>query len=879
MLKQIQIEEIVNYSENEFSKYISNLVKEDYKFYLLDEIDDYLHEIIESDPEKVESVCIRNAKIYNNIKSSEQLNLVIGYNYNTHLIALIYKGNIKDCKALFLEAISFCLEKKQYHPGKSISQNIVTLFKNQNIPNDELVFFLSRITQFFNSLEKYQDSIEVLCAAANHFADASAFQSAYRAIHDAQEIANSFYESPYTQILIRETQGMIALLEGDHDCAEIEFQNCFNIYEHINETPTLQLRVNAATVKLRKNNFKGARAIYETLKDSSEDFYNFKIKTNLLVCYRELKEIELFEQLSSEIETNLLTFELDHRIESRLILAKSYFYFNKCIQGTTQLKTVCIDIQEKINQYQRLHYRRGVREQYLPRIKAMLNEIRASGKADDITFILSFCSANSMSDWISVLEWFDKVNSSTDISSQDKQELSIKIKDLINFGTPFLNGFREKYDDPFEQSSEELQNKIGLQVARALDYSLPWREFNDLTSKISYTYSISMPFDNATIQKSTEIINIAKSSKTAFLFSFACHGNCIFFFVYGDKYKKTEFSIDSLLQYSVSLYNYQRGQTSRAEFINALMRLEQIIKPIIKEFLDDFLDANLTEFVFIPDSLTESIPILSIILDNDKIRLLAKKLKFNYRACTALKNELKNSNKNGDGIFISNSDEGLELCNSEKKIVNNSLQNSTLYKLDLASDEVDFSVNPIKSAKFIHLSTHSVPANIFTDPVFISTSTDSSKKGLWLESVQRESFQLNLDFIVLNGCNTGATANHNYFKGFSTSERTGLSSAFLLNKHCTVIGTHWNEPEIVSYIFSSLFYKRIQEQESVVNAFILTLVDLYELNINTTINLLEKIDDAVLKEQKITMIKKSEIEFPFRSVYIMSMFQCYNLIN
>ncbi len=81
-----------------------------------------------------------------------------------------------------------------------------------------------------------------------------------------------------------------------------------------------------------------------------------------------------------------------------------------------------------------------------------------------------------------------------------------------------------------------------------------------------------------------------------------------------------------------------------------------------------------------------------------------------------------------------------------------------------------------------------------------STSTETSKKGLWLESVQRESFELNLDLVVLNGCNTGATANRNYFKGFSTNERTGLSSAFLLNRHCTVIGTQWNEPEIVGLI-------------------------------------------------------------------------------
>ena len=206
------------------------------------------------------------------------------------------------------------------------------------------------------------------------------------------------------------------------------------------------------------------------------------------------------------------------------------------------------------------------------------------------------------------------------------------------------------------------------------------------------------------------------------------------------------------------------------------------------------------------------------------------------------------------------------------------MQNKTLHELDLTCDKLDFSSSPIKEAMFIHLSTHSVPANVFSDPMFISTSTESSKNGLWLESIQRESYRLNLDFVVLNGCNTGATANRNYFKGFSTSERTGLSSAFLLNRHCTVIGTQWNEPEIVSYIFSALFYKRIQEQPSVINAFILSLVDLYELTKNATITLLEKIEDTILKNKKISMIKRSDTDFPFRSVYTLGMFQCFSLI-
>jgi hypothetical protein len=105
-----------------------------------------------------------------------------------------------------------------------------------------------------------------------------------------------------------------------------------------------------------------------------------------------------------------------------------------------------------------------------------------------------------------------------------------------------------------------------------------------------------------------------------------------------------------------------------------------------------------------------------------------------------------------------------------------------------------------------------------------------------------------------------------------------LSSAFLLNRHCTVIGTQWNEPEIVSYIFTALFYKRLQKQPSAVNTFILSVVDLYELTKNATIELLMAIEDSTIRDQKINLIERTNTDFPFRSVYTLGMFQCYSLI-
>jgi CHAT domain-containing protein len=232
----------------------------------------------------------------------------------------------------------------------------------------------------------------------------------------------------------------------------------------------------------------------------------------------------------------------------------------------------------------------------------------------------------------------------------------------------------------------------------------------------------------------------------------------------------------------------------------------------------------------------------------------------------------------GPSLCVSIGEEHLELAESEKALVKKTFAGQDCFEIDLQSEGVDFSQSPANSAKVLHMVTHSIPANVFTDPWFVSTSIDLSKKGLWLESVQREAHKLQFTLVVLNGCNTGTTSNRNYFSEFSTNEKIGLSSAFLLNRRCTVVATQWNEPEIVGYIFSSLFYKRLASQPKAAQAFILALVDLYELTKESAVGLVEKISDENARVKRCEAVRKSSIHFPFRDAYCLGMFQCHSLL-
>lgn len=876
------IDEIFGLSDEEYRSYLVDLLQDEYAIYDIDELDDELLKVIDTHPEAVERICRINHTVFSELHDDDLRISLLAYNYNSLMAAVIRLNNIPEVKSIFRDGIAHCVDNKHYEAGYSISRNLFRLFSFNQLPLDEAPYFLAQVTEFYKALGKYQDIVEVLCAAASYFSEASAFQSAYRAIHDAQEIA-VLHQLPRCQLQILETQGMVALVEGDLSCADSEFQKCFDFYKEINETPPFNLSANAALVKLRNDDYVSAKNIYKNLLDSMDEESDvtqfFLIKINLLICYRELDDKVAVDELSPQIERDLELCEIDDRVEARLILAKTYIHFQEISQVANNLKCACIEIQLLIDKYQRLHYRRGVREQYLRRIRPMLMSLEPSGSVDDVLHALVLCSSNTLLDWFSILEWTDLIQQSETVSNAIKEELSTNIEALIRFGTPFLYGFREKYDDPFELANGNISEKLGEHVTRNLDYSLPWREFNDLVTRICQAYGFPSPCEGATIQHGVGILNQRLATGTALLFSFACSNGCIFVFIMGERYFKTSIPIDNLWQFFRALYSYQRGETSRGTFHAELIHLQKSLEPTMNMVVD-FLERNtISELLLLADHLTEGFPIVPSILASDQLRLRVKEFGFVIRTCPAIKEGLADFPVSGPALLISNSEERLKLAESELAQTKNAFSGQDCFEIDLQEEAVDFSKPSLNSAKHLHMVTHSIPANTFKDPFFISTSTDSTKNGVWLESVQREAHKQQFTLVVLNGCNTGTTSNWNYFKRFSTNEKVGLSSAFLLNRRCSVIATQWNEPENVGYIFSTIFYKRLIDQPMAVNAYALALVDLYELTKNDAIALLDKISDEKTRVDQCEALKRAQTEFPFRNPYFLGMFQFHSLLK
>ncbi len=876
------IEVVLQLTDNEYSEYVGSLANHEDAYWLLDELDDDLLKIVEQRPEDVERICRLNSMAFEQLPEIDMRLRLLGYNFNTRLIAAILRKSVTDAKAIYLAGIEFCRTNKHYEVGKSIAQNVFRLWTLAPIPDDEALFFLMKAKEFYEELGKHEDCVVVLCAAAMRFADAAAFQSAYRALADAQQIAlgHKLYR---LHVRTLETQATVALMEGDLPYAETEFDRCIELYNEIGEPPAFWLKANAALVKMRQNKYPAARDLYlDLIKNYSATEFTAEhrqAKINLLVCYRELNDSAAIQDLSNQVESDLEILELEQRIEAHLVLAKTYFHIKDFPTACNHLKNACFGIQIEIDQFYRLHYRRGVRERYMARIKCMLANLEPTGQCGEILPALILCCSNALLDWLSTLEWHDRIQQSAEIPIETKEELSKNIEELIQFGTPFLYGFREKYDDPFEFAGANAAKSMGQQVAKAADYSRPWREFNDLATRIREVHELPSPLEDASLQQSLNKIEKLLAQNSSFLFSFVCAEGWVFLFVMGNQFYKSVLDSNHAQQFFLALHEYQRGGIDRGTFKARLSDLQLSLSPVMSKIIKLIEDNSISELVFVSDQITEGIPVLPSLFSSDVLRSRIMTSGFVFRSCPILKEGHDPSFVDGSCVYISNSADDLTLANAEKNLVRNAFGNEKFAEIDLLFENADFSTDPIKSANALHFTSHSVSATAFTDTNFVSTSTDITKKGLWLESAQREAHKLNLSLVVLNGCNTGSTMSWNYFKKFLTHEKVGLSSIFLLNRRCFVAATHWNMPDVMGYAFTSLFFKRLASQPSPIRAWNMVIVELYEMTPELTIKLFEEIPNEVERTKRIAALKQSKTKLPFRDIFYLGVFQQSSLLK
>ncbi len=596
------IQDYVDLSDADYIDRILAAIKAPDVVSRLDELDDTLLNHVELRPKDVERICRINLQLFLKIKRKRHRNELLGYSYNTLLVAIICQKDVTKAIDAFKTGIEFCRKHRLSYPGKSIAGNIFRIITTSQLPQDEALYLLSQVTRFYLDLRMHDSAIEALCAAAMHFGEISAYQSAYRALHDAQNIAlnNKLFKQ---QARVLETQASVALYEGDLKCSEADFNTCISVLKKLGEQPSPTILANLALVQLRLEKYEDARKRYEDLisqaqKDIQESLIR-SFRLNLLICYRELKNREKTDELVIQVECDLSYFDREERIEAFLVLAKTSLFQNNSDKCISFLNSAVLEIELELEKYQRLHLRRGIRERYINRIKKIFSNISSSAAVTTSLEILVFIRSNALTDWLSVLHWVQQIQSNPNIDTNLKQTFLKKTDDLIKFGTPVLYGFREKYDDPFEQPDGEIKKRLGEDFVRAIDLSLPWREFNEIVATIRQAHALPSPFHYASVKYCSQIIQSRINKHSVFLFSFMTDTHCNSFLITNNELIHALTPSDQIWDFGASLWNYQKQALSRHDFTLALENIFKQLSTSMQSIVSKIEDSNAEDIILL----------------------------------------------------------------------------------------------------------------------------------------------------------------------------------------------------------------------------------------------------------------------------------------
>ncbi len=782
------------------------------------------------------------------------------------LTALVYLKEPQELMKQFLNAIDFIIANNQYNSGLKLLNIIIKAYEHNIVSNDEYFQFAKYAVKFYLHFKCYNDSIDLMCECAFAFSSVRAYQSAYRLISDAQEIVinNNLWERR-GDILF--TQGSICIEEGDYDTAEKDLENAKIFIPTMSKKYKFTLISNLATLKMKTGKHSEALMLYNELL--SEDSKNMKLKSknliriNITVCQYNL---EMLEQAKITIDKVIASInslnEIDYRIEAYLIANRVYMLLKNNDKALSFMNKAISLIECGIESTVRLHYRRGYRENYTNRIEERLLEIEEGTIFDNIIDGLVFSKINVFSDWLSILEWYKNVTNDKDISETIKNELEVILNKLTRFGAPILYGFHEKYDDPFDAIDNPEFKHI-----EELDYSKAWLNFNLCMEKITNNSVHRFPFKYSSVRYNSNLILERIEHGSCYVFIYSKSG-FIYVIYNSKKYAKVvKFDCNYYIEFLEVLMKYQIKYASFNEFILKLQTTIDRLSNDLIEMIADILEDLPREIVIIPDRISYKLPIISVLMKDENIRLLIKNSKLKLKYCPIIYRAKEEDTKHNNYMAILTPADDLPLLNEELIIPTKMLKLDESEKFDLSNYQLDFNLQQIKNADIIHIASHGFPISLYTDPIFASISGNFSENSLTVETIQSEFWKLNHRIVLTNACDSADISFRNYQKIFLTNELISYSSLFMLNGKSSSIAVNWPIKDIMSFVFSYLYYEFLSKGNSYQLAYGLTITKIYDLTRDELISIISTIEDEDLRREKLRLFANSHNIYPLRNAY------------
>ena len=525
----------------------------------------------------------------------------------------------------------------------------------------------------------------------------------------------------------------------------------------------------------------------------------------------------------------------------------------------------------------RLHYRRGFRERYVLRLGELLCELPERGSAEDVLPLLGFIKSSGFSDWACVLDWCEAMLQSDELSREQRETLGERLTGLLEHGVPLSLGFHEKYEDPFETPETAQTKAMNLPT-----YNLPWRNFNLIVRDICATTGAAHPFAAASVARIEVLLKEKLGARSCLLNILNTSDVLHLVALTGGSYERVSLSREALIAFYETRSEYNVGKVALGEMLASLDAAVAALSEGTAGLLEAIAGESPDELVVIPDSASDMLPLIAVVLGDRWAREALRAGRLRLRYCPVL--HPARPAQAGDAFLgVWDSRDPLPLAREEIDSLVRVLEPRIYEVLDVAApasirEGVDKLVARVERCNYLHLASHGVSIGNFTDPFYAALGGAGKFESLNVISIQRDFWRCPYSLAFLNACYTSIITSRNYQRQFKTNEIISYPTLMLLNRRSRVVASQWATFDTAAYVFTNFFYGHIRGGRTAESAYASALVDLYDADKAAILEVLNDIADPRVREETTARVGGLEREHPFRHPVCYGTYTLYSLL-
>lgn len=733
---------------------------------------------------------------------------------------------------------------------------------NSLLAEDIYPLILVSLTRVFRTLADLDRLAKALLTASAIFEDQGALDTAQRALSDAREVAET-QQSFALLAEILEREATITYRRHQFEEAMTTAQTAWDLRAAQGQAPSAPLANTIATSLMHLDRDAEAIPVYEdalALLRPDEHALRSVVLMNLAACRRKMGRLAEAQQAIDQ--ARLVPSDddmLESNLELELIAARIATSAARPDDAVASITAAARWMDNLLSRILRLHRRRGVRDRYVVRFEMAMRDLPDAGDAENVLPALATVRGSLIADWLSLLDWAAEIQRTGSISDGEKGELQDRLDVIKGFGAPFLYGFREKYDDPWEPVA----------------FARPWDELGVLIRRL-HPRVTSAPYDGVKLDRAVALLRQRLAEGYALAIPTFGGTSMYVWIMFRDRYRRVEIPAEATFALFGQRILFQQESISRDAFNATLASVLRAAGDVLHPEFDRLLRQGATGMLYFQD-LLDCVAMPAIAMSHATVRGRIATGDFEMTLTPVIYPARAQTPVSAPRLLsISDESEALMLAGHEAEVAAR-LVGATDHMTVQANDQMGFDA-AFGDADMMIVSTHGRSIAQFTDPYFAHLGGGTEWHVISVDSLQRLGPSAKLRVAILNACHSGASAHKSLFATHRTHDLASYPNLLLLNGAACVSAAGWRISDTAGFAFNVLAARFLSEGDLPVRALGRTVAKLRDLRKSELFELLDLIaDEAVAAQVRERLQRASEVGM-FSASYLSGGIQVYSLL-